>query len=119
MCIYSKTSHQTYPQINHSPIVPISILYFGPNPSPIQCHCNDIQLPKLTTSLNGPFKVGPWSVELERFYCVYIFIYIDRYTCTYSVVWNSCVRGSEFMCVICICVFKHTVVYVFKHAAVH
>ena len=33
-------------------------------------HMNAALLPIIITSLNGPFKVGPWSVDLERFYCI-------------------------------------------------
>ena len=50
-------------------------LYLGPKQLPKQYHCN-----KYSNSLNGPpskvdhSKFVPWSVELERFYCMCVIL---------------------------------------------
>ena len=74
--IYSKTSLTDY---LHIPLY--WLLYLGP----IQYHCNDIviyniivmYLPKPTTSLNGQVKSVPWSIDLERFYCIWRALFLN------------------------------------------
>ena len=68
---YNKTSltthlHRATTHLYRSP-------YYGPKPSPIQI----IKLPKPTTFVNGPIKVGPIVSRFrEGLLYVYIYIYI-------------------------------------------
>ena len=78
--IYRKTS-LTYHH-HRSTISLYRLLYLGLKRSPMTIP----QLPKSTTSLNGPLNVGPmvgrfrevytvtvpWSVDLERCYCIHL-----------------------------------------------
>ena len=73
ICMYSQTSltdhiHRFY----HSPI---SITLLGSqtiaHAMPLWQYSNP---PKMIPSLNRPFPSVPWSVDLERFCCIYIFL---------------------------------------------
>ena len=50
-------------------------LYLGPKRSLIQYYCNDFYIfLKLTTSLNGPFKIGPMVSRFREVICTYAHI---------------------------------------------
>ena len=52
---------------------------------------NKIELPKLTTSLNGPLKVRPIVVHLE----IYIYLLVEHYlyVCYNALIWILLVRN--------------------------
>ena len=73
ICVHSKTSQTSLTDHVHRWTTPLyRSLYLGPNRSILSI----FKLPKPTTSLNGPLKVGPIVGQFrEVLLCIYIYIW--------------------------------------------